>query len=282
VSIQDIPPKIVEATTHTLSYNQWPPQEARTKKQVGGEKGKLVPTPLGQQVLHVMLTHFNELFEYRFTSTMESRLDKVAEGKEAWKTLVKDLWNSYKDKYHALQQDPNSKKERQFSNGIKAVVTKKGPLLFEDKTCIGWPDVVTFEEITEEMIIAYKEQRSAIIGHWGQHPIYKKQGKFGTYLQSNEISIPFIADEELDKTVERFVSKSDNHANKASKSFKSYVVNQGQYGPYIMKKGLKKAQFISIPRDINIDTLTEKDVEALYVNGLKEKKEKANNPKKKF
>ena len=52
-----------------------------------------------------------------------------------------------------------------------------------------------------------------------------------------------------------------------------------------MKKGLKKAQFISIPRDINIDTLTEKDVEALYVNGLNQKKANKDNKdklKKKF
>jgi len=39
-----------------------------------------------------------------------------------------------------------------------------------------------------------------------------------------------------------------------------------------MKPSLKTPQFVSIPKDIDIDKLTEKEVEALYKAGLESKK----------
>jgi DNA topoisomerase-1 len=49
-----------------------------------------------------MLKHFNDLFDYSFTSQMEKRLDQVAEGNENWKQVLRDMWTSYKDRYQDL------------------------------------------------------------------------------------------------------------------------------------------------------------------------------------
>ena len=56
------------------------------------------------------------------------------------------------------------------------------------------------------------------------------------------------------------------------KQFKEYVIRTGQYGPYIMKTSLKKPQFVSLPKGISPDTLTEKEVDALYKMGIEDKK----------
>ncbi|NDG27543.1 MAG: hypothetical protein EB120_10260 [Proteobacteria bacterium] len=53
--------------------------------------------------------------------------------------------------------------------------------------------------------------------------------------------------------------------------WKNYICRQGPYGPYIMKKGLKKAQFAKLPGTIDpsaVKDMSENDIEALYNAGL--------------
>ena len=109
--------------------------------------------------------------------------------------------------------------------------------------------------------------KSEQIGEWNGELIEKKSGKFGDYLKCGEVSVPFRM-ESLEETVQRLEAKAAGSV----KEFKEYTVRTGQYGPYIMKKNLKKPQFISIPKGIDIDGLTEKDVDALYKAGLDTKK----------
>ena len=109
--------------------------------------------------------------------------------------------------------------------------------------------------------------KSEQIGEWNGEPIEKKSGKFGDYLKCGEVSVPFRM-ESLEETIQRLEAKAAGSV----KEFKEYTVRTGQYGPYIMKKNLKKPQFISIPKGIDIDGLTEKDVDALYKAGLDTKK----------
>jgi DNA topoisomerase I len=291
VETKDIPAKEVKVKEYSTKPNQWPAEEKELKKKVGAEKNKLVPTDLGRSVLSFVLKHFNDLFDYGFTAQMEKRLDQVAEGSEQWKQVLRDMWASYKDRYEdlcskqSIKAKDGSAKVREFSsasNGLKAVQTKKGPLLLiegakkEDTQFIGWPTGVAFEDMTEEKALKFKDEaekkkRGDEVGEWNGQQIVKKTGKFGDYLQCGEVSIPFQACEELDKTIERFEAKQNGGAN-IIKQFKEYVIRTGQYGPYIMKTSLKKPQFVSLPKGVDGSKLTEKEVEALYKTGLDSKK----------
>lgn len=293
VETKDIPAKEVNVKEYTLKPCVWPAESKEFKKKVGAEKNKLVPTDLGRSVLAFMLKHFNDLFDYKFTSQMERRLDQVAEGSESWKQVLRDMWASYKDRYEDLSakqglkakdSSNGSNRIKEFSSaaqGLKAVQTKKGPLLLieaekkEDTQFLGWPTGITFEDITEEQALKFKEEATkkkegANIGEWNGQPIVKKSGKFGEYLQCGEISIPY-QEEELEKTIERLQLKQ-NGGTGVIKQFKEYVIKTGQYGPYIMKTSLKKPQFVSLPKGINGSSLTEKEAEALYKSGLEAKK----------
>jgi len=267
--------KEVTVKEYNLKPNEWPASEKELKKKIGAEKNKLVPTDLGRSVLQFMLKHFDDLFNYGFTAQMEKRLDKVAEGDD-WKQVLRDMWESYKDRYEELSKQAkgiNSTKVKEF-NGIKAVQTKKGPLLLieSDKTqFLGWPTGVAFEDMTEELALQFKDKKICEgigeVGEWNGIKIVKKSGKFGDYLQCGDVSITY-QDEPLEKTIERFEIKKNN---KESKQFKEYVIRTGQYGPYIMKTTLKKPQFVSLPKGLDIDKLTEKEVEMIYKAGLEKK-----------
>jgi DNA topoisomerase-1 len=293
VETKDIPAKEVQVKEYTMKPNQWPVDEKELKKKVGAEKNKLVPTDLGRSVLVFMLKHFNDLFDYSFTAQMEKRLDKVAEGSELWKQVLRDMWSSYKDRYEDLlvkqslkakdgEQNAKVKEFNTAIKGLKAVQSKKGPLLLiesakkEDTVFLGWPQGIAFEDMTEERALKFKDEvekkkQGNEIGEWNGEQIIKKGGKFGDYLQCGTVSIPFQADETLEKTIERFEAKQ-NGGTGVIKQFKEYVIRTGQYGPYIMKTSLKKPQFVSLPKGVDASTLTEKEVEALYKTGLDSKK----------
>ena len=287
VETKNIPAKDVTIKEYTLKPNEWPATIKELKKKVGAEKNKLVPTELGRSVLNFILKHFNDLFDYGFTSQMERRLDQIAEGREDSKQVLRDMWASYKDRYEDLSSKQQIKTKdgesnarvKEFSNNLKAVQSKKGPLLLiesikkEDTQFLGWPTGVAFEDMTEELAIKFKDEVAknkigVSAGAWNGQPIVKKSGKFGEYLQCDSISIPYQSDEELDKTIARFEAKKNGNV----KQFKDYVIRTGQYGPYIMKTSLKKPQFVSLPKGIDVAKLTEKEVEVLYKTGLESKK----------
>jgi DNA topoisomerase-1 len=286
VEITDIPARDVSTVEYTLTASCWPAAEQAVKKKVGAEKKKLVPTDLGRSSLTFLLKHFSDIFEYDVTSHMEKRLDKIAEGVEPWKQILQDNWGSYKERYETLLQGgtqdksiPNPK-VREFSNGLKAVQSKKGPLLLIEgaKTeFIGWPEGVAFDDITEEAARAFhtectNKKQGDTLGMWKEQPIQKKSGKFGVYLQCGTVSIPFVEDETIEKTVERLESKAINAVTGALKEFKNYAIKNGQYGPYIIKTSIKKTQFVSLPKGLDITTLTEKEVECMYQHGVEAKK----------
>lgn len=292
--ITDIPAKEVKIKEYTLKPNQWPASAKELKKKMGAEKSKLVPTDLGRSVLKYAMDNFNDLFEYNFTGQMEKRLDKIAEGNEFWKQVLRDMWGSYKDRYQTMIKAPNTIKTKEgseesnprvkeFQGGLKAVISKKGPLLLieglkkEDTEFLGWPKGVEFQNMTEELALKFKEENQKkkaghTMGEWNGLPIVKKTGKFGDYLQCGEVSIPFKSDETLEQTIERFNKKASPEQSNLIKKFKEYEIKNGQYGPYIIKTSLKKIQFVSMPKDINATELSEKDVEALYKAGLEKKK----------
>ena len=289
VEVVDIPPRTVTMKQYTVKPSIWPPQMEEQKKKVGAEKKKLVPTPLGRSVLSFMITHFDDLFAYDFTKHMEQRLALVAEGQESWKQVIKDMWCTYKERYNTLLHTAatvknTTQKVKEFQGGLKAVQTKRGPLLLvehatkEDTKFLGWPQGVTFEEMTEEAAVAFQKKTAADhmpLAEYNGAPIVKKSGKFGAYLQCNQVSIPFQEGEAIEDMIERLKAKESGETN-VIRQFPSYVIRQGQYGPYIMKMGLKKAKFVSLPKGLDPATMTEKDVEAIYkMPHMKEKKLKA-------
>lgn len=296
VELIDIPAKDTLVKEYMLLPQQYPPSVTEHKRKMGAEKNKLVPTELGRSVLAFMMKHFDDLFAYGFTAQMEKRLDAIAEGKDDWKQIIKSTWESYKDRYEALlkgalsnnvnnieNKPEKNARMKEFQGRLKAIQTKKGPLLLiegetkEDTQFLGWPKGIIFEDMTEELAESFKNtvKEQHIVGEWNNNPIHKKSGKFGDYLQCGSVSITCIADESHEKMIERFEAKQGaNGANgaKGAKEFKNYTIRTGQYGPYIIKTSVKKAVFVSLPKDINLETLTEKEVDAIYKAGSEAKK----------
>ncbi|HET9637362.1 MAG TPA: type I DNA topoisomerase, partial [Gemmatimonadaceae bacterium] len=59
------------------------------------EQRRFFPTPLGEQVEKVMVKSFPDVFNVRFTSHMETDLDKVEEGDVNWRKMLKDFYGPF-------------------------------------------------------------------------------------------------------------------------------------------------------------------------------------------
>ena len=291
VEIKDIPASVQNSKTYTLnSLNQWPPTEEVFQLKKGGEKARLMPTPLGMTILDFTVKNFPDLFAFDFTASMENRLDKVAEGQEPWKRVLEDTWKSYKDRYEGLKGSRASEgtlvnaRRKEFADGIVAVMSGKGPLLLKEdpsgikeKTVFyGWPLGKQLQTITEEEVRLFvenigKQRAGSELGEYNGHPIVKKKGPYGLYAECNGVRVNCTEETTLEDIICKLEAKSQETP---AKTLGPFQIRTGQYGPYLMKtdtpKG-KKPVCVSIPKGTDIDTLTAQQAGEIFEAGMKAK-----------
>jgi len=292
--IKSLPGQSVDLKTYSLTDSGRPLEVKVSKKVLGAEKQKLVPTDLGLQCLSFLETHFGHLFDYKFTSQMENRLDRIEKGQEAWKQVLRDTWATYKDKYVAMSKAPSKEgsnpKLKVFSDGLKAVISKKGPLLLtegatkEATVFHGWPAGVLFQDMTEEIAKAFvvkakEEAGGEILGQWNGEDVVRRTGKFGPYVKVGAITMSLSPLDTFEVILEKLEAKKATGSGGSGgsgvlKTFKEYEIRTGPYGPYIYKTTLKNRLFASLPKDIKVDALTDTDAAVLYKAGLDAKKKK--------
>jgi DNA topoisomerase-1 len=262
---------------------QWPPSTIVEKKKVGAEKQKLAPTPLGLSVLEFCLKEFEQLFNYDFTRTMESRLDDIADGTEPWKQLCRDTWGTYKDTYATLKEGQGTAaagpaRQRLFEGGIKAVQSKKGPLLLKedaknkDNTVFyGWPEGKSFQQITEAEVSAFiaGKVQPASIGEYKGKPIVKKSGPFGTYAECEGVKVPWTPED----TEESLATKLGSKSQSALHTLGPFEFRTGPYGVFMFKKDLKgpARKFVNVPSGVDPKVLTQEAAIKIYQTGLQQK-----------
>jgi len=265
--------------------NVWPPQRTTTTQKVGGEKQKLVPTALGVSVVEFCSKEFANLFEYGFTKQMEERLDRIAEGKEPWKNLCRDTWNSFRETYQKLKEEKGTQvqtaRQKVFeASGIKAVQSKKGPILLiegatkDDTVFYGWPEGVSFNDISEEQATNHVNKQKAeklneVIGEYESIPMYKKSGKFGTYISCGTANVPWVANDTVDTIREKFRLKRESVLHTVG----PFEFRRGPYGVYMFKKDVSATmrKFVTVPPNVALSSLTSAQATQLYQAGLQQK-----------
>ena len=286
---RDTPAREVKSPRLLLqSPGQWPPERVIETKKVGAEKQKLAPTALGLSVLEFCLKEFDQLFHYDFTRAMESRLDGIASGTEPWKELCRDTWSSYQAKYKALKEGQGTAaagpaRQRLFAGGIKAVQSKKGPLLLKEGATkadaavfYGWPEGKAFGEITEADVAAFVATKTgggaaaAQLGTYEGNPIIRKSGPFGTYATCGGVNVPLTPDDTEETVQAKLAAKAKPDILHKLGPFE---FRSGQYGVYFFKSALTgpSRKFVSLPTGVDPKVLTQEAAVKLYQEGLKKK-----------
>jgi len=108
------------------------------------EQKRFKITEVGSTVNDLLSKHFEKIVDTNFTAEMEENLDKIAEGKKEWKTVIKDFYIPFIKNLEIKQKEVPHKKERHKETDIKCpkcgspVLIKLGRY-GEFYACSNWP-----------------------------------------------------------------------------------------------------------------------------------------------
>jgi len=286
-----------ERTVQALTLEQGSITEAETTEITGADRNKLIPTHLAEVTTDFLVKHFPSIVDYDFTAKVESEFDKVAEGKEAWNTMIGEFYKDFSPLIEAaggisraevsqareLGIDPKTKKPVLARFGKYGPMLQRGATEDEEKpTFAPLPEGVSLEEVTLEQALTMF-QLPRIVGKTDKGEEIKANiGRFGPYVQIGKayVSIkpldPFSITEA--EARELYSAKLEKDANKYIQEFSSGIkVVNGPYGPYITD-GKKNAK---IPKDTEPKDLTEEDCKKLLDEAPARKKFTRRTAKKK-
>jgi len=74
----------------------------RSRKYSETEQRRLTPTELGRTVSKILVAHFGDLFNVKFTAHMEEELDLIEEGNENWVDVLRDFYEPFAEQVEAV------------------------------------------------------------------------------------------------------------------------------------------------------------------------------------
>lgn len=244
---------------------------------VGSERGKLVPTDIGEVVNEYLTENFPDILDYNFTAQTEERFDDIARGKLGWHQEIQTF---YDDFHPGVDRALNTRTEHRVGERILGTdpatgrpvsvkIGRFGPLIqlgdgegdekpqFASLLKGQSVSTITLEEALKlfefpHLIGSFEDQDVTVaIGRFG--PYVKHAGKFVSIPK--ELSPAHIT---LDEAVELIEKKRAADANKTLKTFDEDADMQilnGRYGPYIKYKGgnFKIPKTVADPAALTLD-----------------------------
>ena len=226
--------------------------EIENKREFGNEKGKLVIQQLGILVMDFLEKHFNSIFNYEYTSLMETMLDKIAKGDIIWHEVcllcnkeIDTLVDSVKDE---------TKLEFKIDENNTYIIGKYGPVIKCSEEKDG-KEEITFKRIkkdldinkiqngdytVEDVIDSTKNVKTQyILGKYEGHDVILRKGKFGLYVSwgKNSKTLKELGNRPIEnislEEVEEILEKGSGLIREINSSLS---IRKGPKGDYIFYK----------------------------------------------
>ena len=256
------------------------------QEKYGANKGKLMPTPIGELISGFLTDHFKNIVDYKFTASIEKDLDLIAEKKLDRVKMLRDFYGPFNDEVLAaegierynnarlLGHDPKTGK------AIYAKVGKNGGFIQlgdnekeagEKPVFAPLPKRKSVKTVTLEQALKQLElpQLPRSLGKAADGTeIIAAAGPFGPYLKAGKYNVPMKSkDETLDPytiTLEQaeplYIAKRDSYIA----DWGDIQIINGAYGPYV--KGPGRRNNAKIPKDVDPKTITKEQAEEMLAN----------------
>jgi len=253
------------------------------KEKYGANKGKLLPTPIGELISGFLTDHFKNIVDYKFTANIEKDLDLIADAKLDRVKMLRDFYGPFNNEVLAsegierynnarlLGHDPKTGK------AIYAKVGKNGGFiqLGENEKESGEKPrfaplpkrksvkTVTLEQALEQLDLPQLPRTLGKTKDGAE--IIAAAGPFGPYLKGGKYNIP------LGKDFDPYTITLEDAEPLYEKKRDSYIADWGEiqiingaYGPYV--KGPGRRNFVRIPKDVDPKTVTKEQAEEYLAN----------------
>lgn len=244
---------------------------------VGSERGKLVPTDIGEVVNDFLTDYFPNILDYNFTAQIEEKFDSIADGKLPWHNEIESFYADFhptvdkamnmrlehKVGERVLGNDPSTGKPVSVKIGRFGPMIQLGDGDGEEKpqfaSLLKGQSVGTIT--LDEALKLFEFPRN--IGEFEGSDVTVAIGRFGPYVKHDGkfVSIPaglspeHITLEEAEKLI---TEKRAADANKVAKTFDEdpdVQILNGRYGPYIKykKENYKIPKTVANPSELTLE-----------------------------
>ena len=251
------------------------------KENTGSDKGKLVPTDIGNIVTDFLVKNFDTILDYNFTAKVEQDFDEIAVGNINWTKMMQEFY----DKFHPTVKDVEANADRESGERIlgshpesgKTVLVRLGKFGAMAQIGNSEDDEKKFASLRPEQNIGTISLEEALnlfllpkaLGEYKGEEVEVSLGRYGPFIRFGKtfVSLP-KGEEPLDIDLERAKVLIDEKAQADAPIavYKGEGVQKGtgRFGPFIKWNGT----FINVSKKYNFDNLSQNDIEELIEDKL--------------
>ncbi len=257
------------------------------KENTGSDKGKLVPTDIGNIVTDFLVKNFDTILDYNFTAKVEQDFDEIAEGNINWTKMMQEFY----DKFHPNVKDVEANADRESGERIlgkhpesgKTVLVRLGKFGAMAQIGDSDDDDKKFASLRPEQNIGNITLEEALnlfllpkaLGTYKGEEVEVSLGRFGPFVRFGKVFVSLPKGEEpLDVDLERakvlIDEKTQADAPIAVYQGEGVQKGTGRFGPFIKWNGI----FINVSKKYNFDNLSQNDIEELIEDKLQKNSDK--------
>ena len=249
-----------------------PVERTLVREKFGANKGKLVPTPIGELVAGFLTDNFKNIVDYKFTANIEKDLDLVAEAKLARVKMLRDFYGPFHDTVliaNGVERYNNARllgHHPESGLPIYAKVGKNGGFIQlgdNEKTAGEKPrfaplpkrksvKTVTLEQALKQLDLPVLPR---VLGKAPDGAeLIAANGPFGPYLKGGKYNIPMKDLDPYTVTFEEALPLYQGKVDSIIADWGEISIIKGAYGPYI--KGPGRRNNAKIPKEIDPSKIT--------------------------
>ncbi|MBG7629431.1 MAG: type I DNA topoisomerase [Bacteroidetes bacterium] len=246
-------------------------------EKVGSDKGKLVPTDIGNIVNDFLVAHFSDILDFGFTAKVENEFDDIAEGKEDWIKMIKDFYT----KFHPIVEDVAANAERAKGERLLGIDPESGKNVYARLGRFG--AMVQIGEATDEEkpkfaslqvdqtlnSITYEEAMDLFklpktIGGYEDVDIIVANGRFGPYIKYDTMFVSIPRDEnpmsiDVNRAIELIQEKQKADAPIGTHDNLPVQKGVGRFGPFLKWNSI----YINVNKKYDFDNLSKENIAEL-------------------
>ena len=262
--------------------------EKELTEKVGSDKGKLVPTDIGNIVNDFLVENFKSVLDYGFTAKVEDEFDEIASGKEDWTSMIKDFYKGFHlhvedvaanadraSGQRLLGVDPESGKNVYVRLGRFGAMVQIGEATDEEK-----PKFASLQGDQTMSSITYEEAMDLfklpkILGDYEEKQVEVANGRFGPYVKFDGKYVSLEKGEnpmsvDLERAIELIEEKRKADAPIGTYEGMPIQKGVGRFGPFIKWNSI----FINVNKKYDFDHLSQSDLEELIEDKKRKEREK--------
>ena len=252
------------------------------KEKYGANKGKLVPTAIGELVAEFLTDNFKNIVDYKFTANIEKDLDLVAEAKLERVKMLRDFYGPFRDTVltaQGIERYNNAKllgHDPETGKPIYAKVGKNGGFiqLGDNEKSVGEKPrfaplpkrktvkTVTLEQALKQLALPTLPRSLGKTSDGTE--LIAANGPFGPYLKGGKYNLPMKDIDPYTVTLEQALPLYQKKIESMIADWGEIQIINGAYGPYI--KGPGRRNNVKIPKDVNPHTVTLEQAQQMLKN----------------